>query len=143
MDITHQLNIKSSTETVYNAVATQNGVLGWWSKDCQVGEKEGESSLLKFDKQGKIVEMGFTTKTLVPGKKIVWECTENANPAWIGTEIVTVISGSETGASVMFSHAGFDEQWKGQEPFELTKGGWEHFIASLVSFCETGEGQPW
>lgn len=143
MDITHNLTIKASPKAIYNAVATQKGINGWWSKDCTVGETESDKSLLKFDKQGTIVEMGFKTIELIPCKKAVWECTENRNPAWLGTKIITEISEADGGSSVVFSHAGFDEKWKGQDGFEMTKGGWDHFVGSLVSFCEKGEGQPW
>ena len=144
MNITHQLKIKASPEVIYNAVATQEGIASWWSKDCNVGSSEGEKSLLKFNKEGTIVEMGFRTATLNPNKKVVWDCTENGNPAWIGTQIVTEISNAEDeGSQVTFSHAGFDEKWNGQEPFEMTKQGWGHFVNSLVSYCEKGVGQPW
>ncbi|GJM35883.1 MAG: hypothetical protein DHS20C18_48840 [Saprospiraceae bacterium] len=143
MDITHNLTIKASPEAIYNAVATKNGITGWWSKDCTVGETEGKKSLLKFNKEGTIVEMGFRTLTLIPNKKVVWECTENGNPAWLGTKIVTEISAAEGGSKVVFSHADFDEKWKGQDPFEMTKGGWKHFVSSLVAYCEEGVGQPW
>ena len=143
MDITHNLTINASAETIYKAVATQVGINGWWSKDCQVGETEGADSLLKFDKQGTIVEMGFRTEQLSPNQKAVWECTVNGNPAWIGTKIITEISAGDGGCSVHFSHAGFDEKWAGQDAFEMTKGGWDHFVSSLVSYCEKGEGQPW
>lgn len=143
MDITHNLEIKATPATIYNAVATEKGISSWWSKDCSVAETEGGNSVLKFDKQGAIVEMGFKTLSLAPNKKVVWECTENANPAWIGTKIITEISGRADGCSVVFSHAGFDEKWGGQDPFEMTKQGWEHFVSSLVSYCEKGEGQPW
>ena len=143
MDITHNLAIKASPEAVYQAVATEKGITGWWSKDCQVGEEEGEKSQLKFVKEGNTVEMGFQTDTLEPNRRVVWECTDNANPAWIGTKIITEISKTDEGSQVLFSHAGFDDKWKGQEPFEMTKGGWQHFVGSLVSYCEKGEGQPW
>lgn len=143
MDITHNLTIKASPEAIYNAVATKKGITGWWSKDCTIGAAEGAKSLLKFDKSGTIVEMGFRTLSLTPNKKVVWECTENGNPAWLGTKIVTEISATEGGSKVVFSHAGFDKKWAGQDPFEMTKTGWEHFVNSLVSYCEEGVGQPW
>ena len=143
MEIVHNLKINASAETIYNAVSTHVGIKGWWAKDCSVGESEGEGTLLKFNKDGKIVPMSFKTITLSPGEKVVWECTENVNPAWIGTKIITEITKTENGCNVIFSHTNFDEKWSGQEPFEMTKGGWEHFVASLTSFCETGSGQPW
>ncbi|MEM1137023.1 MAG: SRPBCC domain-containing protein [Bacteroidota bacterium] len=143
MDISHNIQINATAEKVYNAVATTKGISSWWSQDCVVGESEGNTSLLKFNKEGTIVEMGFQTETLVPNKKVVWECTENANPAWLKTKIVTEISQSENGCNVIFSHVDFDDKWKGQDPFEMTKQGWEHFVKSLVSYCEKGDGQPW
>lgn len=143
MDITHNLNINASAETIYNAVQSQNGISSWWAKDCTVGENVGENSHLKFDKQGTIVEMGFKTMALNPNKRVVWECISNPNPAWIGTTLTTEIESSDDGCNVVYTHGGFDEKWKGQDPFEMTKQGWQHFMASLVSFCEKGEGQPW
>lgn len=143
MEIKHDLRINAAAETIYKAFSSRTGMSGWWCKDSSVGENEGESSLLKFNKEGTIVPMDFKTETLVPNKKVVWECTKNGNPAWIGTKLITEISESESGCRVIFSHAGFDEKWKGQEPFEMTKQGWGHFIASLTSYCETGEGKPW
>ncbi len=143
MDITHNLAIKASSGTIYNAVASQLGIQGWWCKDSAVGENEGETSLLKFDKQGTIVEMGFKTVSLNPNEEVVWECVENANPAWLGTQIITLISVSDDGCQVQFSHANFDEKWAGQEAFTMTEGTWGHFMTSLVAYCEGGEGQPW
>ncbi len=87
--------------------------------------------------------MGFTTRDLQPKRRVEWECTENGNPAWIGTRIITEITPEQEGCKVVFSHAGFDPKWEGQEAFEMTKGTWGHFIDSLKSFCETGQGQPW
>lgn len=143
MDITHKLEIKASSEVIYRAVSTAEGIKGWWSADCSVGASEGSTSLLKFNKEGMLVEMGFATLSLDVNRKVVWECTAMPNPAWIGTQIITEITATDDGCEVVFSHAGFEEKWKGLEPFEQTKGTWNHFVNSLVSFCETGVGQPW
>jgi uncharacterized protein YndB with AHSA1/START domain len=143
MEIKHVLNIKATPETIYDAVSTENGIKGWWSADCSVGTTEGSSSLLKFDKQGMLVAMGFITLTLQTNEKVVWECISMPNPAWIGTKISTAISPGEDGCQVIFTHSNFDKKWAGLEPFEQTKGTWNHFVSSLVSFCEGGTGQPW
>ena len=146
MEITQNLTLQASPEVVFNAVATNQGIKSWWCKDSIVGEKEGHRSLLKFDKNkdGNIIEMLFRTETITPNKKVVWECIDNANPAWIGTKLVTEISEGVNGTEVLFSHTNFDAKWEGQDPFEMTKGGWLGvFIPSLASFCEAGTGQPW
>lgn len=143
MEIRFNLNINAKAADVYAAVSTQKGIENWWSKSCTVGEQVGEASHLKFDKQGTIVEMGFKTEKLEPNAKVVWSCTENPNPAWIGTDIIYEIQDKGNRTEVVFRHANFDEKWKGQEPFEMTKGGWEHFTQSLIDYCEKGAGQPW
>ena len=143
MDITHHLKINATPETIYKAVSTEQGMKGWWSKDCTVGESEGENSILKFDKQGTIVKMDFRTESLDLNKKVVWTCIGNGNPMWIDTKIVTEITATDEGCDVVFAHTAFDEKYKGQEGFEMIKQGWEHFVNSLTSFCENGTGQPW
>ncbi len=143
MDITHKLTIKADATTIYKAVATEKGIQGWWSKNSSVGETEGAKSLLKFVKEGTPIDMGFVTLALQHNQKVVWECHSMPNPAWIGTQIITEIHETAEGCDVVFSHAGFDLKWKGQDPFEQTKGTWQHFTQSLVSYCETGSGQPW
>ena len=143
MDITHHLKIKATATTIYDAVSSREGIKGWWSADCEVGTAVGSASTLKFNKQGTLVVMGFKTLELRPGKRVEWVCTAMPNPAWIGTKIITEIKELNGSCEVTFSHTGFDEKWKGQGPFEETKATWNHFINSLVSFCEGGEGQPW
>ncbi len=143
MDITHNLEIDATAETVYKAVATQEGITGWWSKDCAVGEKVGEKSLLKFNKEGTIVQMDFQTEELISGHKVVWKCIGNANPMWIDTQLVTTITPDGNRSKVVFSHANFDDKFGGDEAFEMIKQGWNHFVGSLTSYCEKGEGQPW
>lgn len=146
MEIKETLNVKASAETIYKAMSTDKGIKAWWCKTSLIGEKEGEYTLLKFDKNqdGNITDMAFVTETLEPNKKVVWNCVGNKNPAWVGTKIVVEVNGNGNNSEVVFTHTNFDEKWEGQDPFEMTKGGWlGHFVPSLVSFCETGEGNAW
>ena len=39
MDILHRVGIKASLADVYNALATPEGIAGWWTDDAQ-GESE-------------------------------------------------------------------------------------------------------
>ena len=143
MNITHELKLNAKPSSVFDAVSTEKGIQGWWCKNSKVGESEGSTSLLHFIKEGMAVDMGFETKVLNKDKKVIWECTSMPNPAWIGTKIVTEITPSSDGCEVVFSHADFDEKWKGQDAFEQTKGTWNHFVQSLKDYCEKGEGQAW
>jgi uncharacterized protein YndB with AHSA1/START domain len=145
MEIKNILAIKASAQMVFNAISTDKGVKGWWAKSSVIGEKEGKLTLLKFDKNkdGNITDMLFKTTELIPNKKLVWECVDNGNPAWIGTKITYELTEQNNETGLHFSHSDFDEKWKGKEPFEMTKGGWlGYFLPSLVSFCEMDNGHP-
>lgn len=143
MNIEHKLSIKASASSIYNALSTEKGISGWWAKKAEVATEVGGTSLLSFNKQGTIVEMSFQTILLEPNKKVVWKCIENANPAWLNTEIISEITAHGDVCEVNFTHAGFDSKWKDQEAFTMTKATWSHFMDSLRSFCEKGEGQAW
>ena len=41
VDILHKVGIKSSPLGVYNALATREGLCGWWTKDTQWDGKVG------------------------------------------------------------------------------------------------------
>jgi uncharacterized protein YndB with AHSA1/START domain len=143
MEITHELTINASAKTIFDAVSTAKGISGWWSADCTVGMNVGSESVLKFNKEGMVVTMGFKTLDVKPNSRVEWECIAMPNPAWIGTKVITEIEENGGSAKVVFKHADFDEKWKEQEAFEQTKATWNHFMASLVSYCESGVGQPW
>jgi hypothetical protein len=56
----------------------------------------------------------------------------------VGTTLSWAITPDGNGTEVSFEHAG----WKGDAPEPVVQG-WRHFVGSLRSFVETGEGQPW
>lgn len=143
MEIAHTIKFQVSAESVFKAVSTQNGVNGWWAKEGMVAEEVGKPSKLIFNKQGRLVEMGFETTALEENALVEWLCTENANPAWHGTKITYRISVSNEGCTLNFCHSNFDPKWNSHETFEMTKGGWQHFMNSLKKYCETGIGEPW
>jgi uncharacterized protein YndB with AHSA1/START domain len=139
VDILHRVGIKASLEDVYNALATPEGVAGWWTDDAQ-GQSEGGGTLtFRFSAGG--VEIGsFEIKVLelVPAQLVLWEVVEG--PAeWIGTTIRFELKQEDGYAIVLFKHQG----WK--EPVEFmhhcsTK--WAIFMMSLKSLVETGKGAP-
>ena len=53
--IKEKIIVRGSTEKVFDALTSNAGYNGWWSKDCQIAEKPGGESKLKFNKNGTIV----------------------------------------------------------------------------------------
>lgn len=138
-DILHRVGIKASVATVYQALATPEGVAGWWTEETTGDRQVGGAIKFRFTDQGR--ELGVFDAKIVelhPGKRVAWQVT--GGPAeWIGTKIVFDLKLEDDYTIVLFKHAG----WK--EPAEFmhhcsTK--WATFLMSLKSLCETGRGHP-
>jgi len=135
VDILHKVGIKSSPLGVYNALATREGLSGWWTKDTQWDGKVGSVISFRFGDRGfidvKVVELD-------PAKRVLWQVVDG--PAdWIGTKISFDLVQDDDFTLVFFKHQG----WK--EPVEFmhhcsTK--WAVFLLSLKSLLEAGKGAP-
>jgi len=136
--IKEKIIVRGSTEKVFDALTTNAGYRGWWSKDCQIAEKVGGESKLKFDKNGTIVSMRFRVDEVAPNKAVRWTCVGHDMDSWVGTTLDWALAPDGNSTEVSFEHAG----WKGEAPEPVVQG-WRHFLGSLRSFVETGEGQPW
>jgi hypothetical protein len=135
VDILHRVGAVAPLDTVYQAVATPEGLAGWWTTDT-VGKAEvGSPLVLRFGERG-----GFDMEVLEldPAGHVRWRVT--GGPAeWVGTEIDWRLDQRGDYTIVQFGHEG----WR--EPVEFmyhcsTK--WASFLLSLKQFVETGQGRP-
>ncbi len=136
-DFTSVKTIAANPEQVLVALTTPEGVAGWW------GATSGSAAQV-----GDVLEVGFGSSRVVtmdvaslePGR-IEW-FVERAphTPEWDGTTIVFELTpkGSET--ELHFRHVGLVPQF---ECYEMCFAGWTHYLASLVAYAETGEGNPY
>ena len=133
-DILHRVGIKSSVDETYKALATRDGLAGWWTTNTQGVSNVGEVLQFRFGAGGfdmKVLE-------LQPARRVLWEVIDGPNE-WIGTRISWDLRQDGDSAIVLFKHEG----WK--EPVEFmhhcsTK--WAIFLMSLKSLVETGKGAP-
>jgi len=139
IDILHRVGVKAPLDEVYKALATREGIAGWWTTDTTGDSKVGGMLKTLFSVDGKVLG-GFdlAVRELVPGKRVLWQVIEG--PAeWIGTKIDFQLRQEGAYSIVMFKHEG----WK--QPVEFmhhcsTK--WAIFLMSLKSLVETGKGNP-
>jgi len=141
MDILHRVGIKASADEVYKALATRDGLAGWWTTNTQGDSNSKLGGVIKFRFSADGREIGgFDTKVLElrPAERVLWEVIDG--PAeWIGTKVSFELKQDGDYAIVLFKHAG----WK--EPVEFmhhcsTK--WATFLMSLKALVETGKGAP-
>jgi uncharacterized protein YndB with AHSA1/START domain len=139
VDILHRVGIKAPREKVYQALATREGVAGWWTADTQGESKVGGVLEALFTVDGKLIgRFDIEVLALEPAKRVLWQVVEGP-PEWIGTRIGFELRQEGEYSIVLFKHEG----WK--EPVEFmhhcsTK--WAIYLMSLKSLVETGKGQP-
>lgn len=135
VNILHQVGVVAPFDDAYRAVATPEGVAGWWSVDTTGKSEVGGRLAVRFGDDG-----GFDLDILEldPAGRVRWRVTDG--PAeWIGTEINWRLEQRDRYTIVQFTHEG----WR--EPTELmhqcsTK--WATFLMSLKALVETGRGRP-
>ncbi|MEO3814936.1 SRPBCC domain-containing protein [Sphaerisporangium sp. B11E5] len=135
VDILHRVGVVAPLDDVYRAVATPEGIAGWWTADT-VGKSEvGGQLVLRFGEVG-----GFDMEVLEldPSGSVRWRVTDGPEE-WIGTEVGWRFDQRAEYTIVLFEHVG----WR--EPVEFmhhcsTK--WAMFLMSLKEFVESGRGRP-
>lgn len=134
VDILHRVGVKSSLEDTYKALATREGLAGWWTNNTQGKSEIGGVLQFRFGAGGfdmKVLELD-------PKGRVLWQVIEG--PAeWIGTKVSFDLKKDGDFTIVLFKHQGWSE------PVEFmahcsTK--WAVFLMSLKSLVETGEGAP-
>ncbi len=136
--IQKSITIDADAAAVYDALATPDGYRGWWCRNSAIADWEGGQSMLHFVKDGQPVTMTFRVDELAPSTGVRWTCVSNDAPPWIGTQLAWSVKSASAGVEVALEHSGWSDA-----PHEAVAQGWDHFMASLKQFVETGEGQPW
>jgi uncharacterized protein YndB with AHSA1/START domain len=139
VDILHRVGIKASSEEVYRALATRDGLAGWWTIYTQGDSKLGGAINFRFSIDGREIG-GCDVKVLElrPAERVLWQIVEG--PAeWIGTKVSFELKQEGDYSIVLFKHA----DWR--EPVEFmnhcsTK--WAVFLMRLKALVETGKGTP-
>jgi uncharacterized protein YndB with AHSA1/START domain len=135
-DILHSIGIQSPPASVYNALATREGLANWWTSDTQGNSKVGGVVKFRFGDRGFI---DMKVRELEPAKRVAWEVVGGPE-AWIGTEVIWDLRQEDGSTVLLFKHQGW------QEPVEFmhhcsTK--WAVFLMGLKSLVEKGRGDPW
>jgi uncharacterized protein YndB with AHSA1/START domain len=141
VDIIHRVGIKAPAAKVYDALATVDGVAGWWTKETTGKSRVGGVITVRFRDHGAETEKGRMDLDVVklnPGKEVHWRVSAGP-PEWIGTDVTFNLSQEGEYTVLLFGH----RNWR--EPVEFmahcsTK--WATFLLSLRELVETGRGKP-
>ena len=124
---TKRLALHAPRPRITAAVATLEGIRGWWTPIVAGSAAPGGELHLGFVGMDEHVVMRVEHS----GAGVRWTCLEHTGaPSWRGS-IVTL---EPSDGALELRHDGV--------PSELVRPGWERFLASLAGFVERGEGAP-
>ena len=133
-EIRHNVTINATSEKVYEAITTQEGLANWWAKQTIAKSEVGFVNIFTFGTFRN--EMKVTM--LNPNRKVEWHCI-NSLEEWIGTNISFDLEEKNGRTILRFAHSG----WKAiTDIFAGCNYDWGRFMTSLKLFCETGTGTP-
>ena len=142
VDILHRVGIKASSQEVFKALATRDGLAGWWTTDTKGDSDSKPGGVIKFRFSADGRELGgFDMKVLElrPAARVLWQVIEG--PAeWIGTKVSFELKQEGDYAIVLFKH----QDWK--EPVEFMHHcttAWAYFLLSAKHGLEDGQATPW
>ena len=140
VNIIHRVGIKAPLQKVYEALATIEGIAGWWTKDTTGISQVGKTIVVRFHSpDGKeIGSMNMEVRSLEPGKKVHWMFTAGPEE-WVGTDATFDLQQDEEYTIVMFGHRNWREEVEFKAHCSMK---WAIFMLSLKELVETGKGRP-
>ena len=136
--IVEELTIEAAPQRVWGAITQQDEIVQWWAYEARVKPEVGSLAEFRFS-QGTFV-IQFEVAELDEGSKVHWISRQGpATGHWKGTSVTWQLTPVQNGTQVVFNHDRFAQV---DERYELTRAWWEHFLASLKSYLETGKGTP-
>src|SRR5687767_839637 len=104
-EILLRVPVDAEAKTIYESVATTDGVNGWWSNHTE--GPEGVGSTMKVAFPDAPITFDFEVTEEVPGERVAWRCLAGP-PEWIGTEVHFDMQTDDEGStSVLFTHEGW------------------------------------
>ena len=136
-DIRHRVAISAPLGSVYEAVATTEGISEWWTRDGVEGESSEGSNLRFYFGEPEPAAVMEITRLNADGQ-VAWNCVGGAED-WIGTKLSFDLTETDGETVVLFTHA----DWRSPSEFMAhCSARWAYFLLSLKGLLETGKGTP-
>jgi uncharacterized protein YndB with AHSA1/START domain len=133
-DIMHLIKIHASSERVYQAITTADGIRQWWTRDAAIDAKVGGAG--EFGFYGKRFVAKVTVEELNPTTRVRWKV---ANSAWQGNDIEFNLKADGNDTTLLFAHRGFP---RADEGYASATTRWGFYLLSLKRYLQTGKGTP-
>jgi uncharacterized protein YndB with AHSA1/START domain len=137
-DYARTLTIDTPRERVFDAVATLEGLAGWWTTLVDGRAEPGGEITFRFEGLDEQIVMRVD-EARTP-ELLVWTCLEHSgHPEWEGTRVAFEIEELNEGSLLRFRHDGLLPTL---DCYDVCESGWERFLASIADYAESGKGNP-
>lgn len=133
-DVMHLIKIHASSERVYKAITTADGIRQWWTRDAAIEPRLG--AVGEFGFYGKRFVAKVTVEELDPVNRVRWKVT---NSAWQANDIEFALRADGNDTTLLFAHRGFP---RADEGFASATTRWGFYLLSLKRYLQTGQGTP-
>jgi uncharacterized protein YndB with AHSA1/START domain len=128
--------VAASPDAVLAALRTTAGVTDWWGPATGSAEAGGTFDV-SFLNGRQVIRMDVEPTS---HRRVVWSVDSSPlTPDWAGTAIVFEVEDAGDGTTIHFRHQGLTPEL---ECYDMCHEGWTHYLASLVSYLESGQGHP-
>lgn len=129
--------VDADPSKLYEAVATSEGVNGWWSNHTE--GPAGKGSTMKVAFPDAPITFDFEVTDEIPDRRVTWSCLSGP-PEWVGTDVAfDVQTDGDGNTSVLFAHDGWVTT---DESFPFIAYSWAQILPRLKKLAETGERSP-
>ena len=134
-EIVHKISIKAPPASVYEALATADGIARWWTTVTKGDSTPGKTLTMSFGPNDALMRV----EALEPGKRVAWEGVTSPQD-WIGTKVSFDLTPDGENTTLRFAHRGWNAERS--EFMSHCSMQWAIFLLSLRELVETGKGRP-
>jgi uncharacterized protein YndB with AHSA1/START domain len=135
-----ELVIRAAPDRVFDALTSREGIVGWWASSVQgLTNTPGDEMVHGFS--GLDEEIRLRVDVAKRASLVGWTCISHSGlPEWRNTRMEFEFRNAANGTTLLcFQHAGLLPVLVCCDECESV---WNHFLASLVAYAETGTGAP-
>jgi hypothetical protein len=133
-----RMPVEAEPKTIYEGVATSEGVNGWWSDRTE--GLDGLGTTMKVAIPDAPITFDFEVTEEVPGERVAWRCLSGP-PEWVGTTVsFDVQTDADGNNSVLFAQDGWATT---EESFPFIAFSWAQILPRLKKLAESGERDPY
>lgn len=134
--ILHTVDIGAAPEAVYQAIATEAGLSGWWTATVEAEERVGSVIDFRF---GATFNPDMKITALESPRLITWTCVGGHEP-WMDNHFRFEIEPRGDGCALFFTQEYAQEL--SDEEYGRYNYNWGYYLESLRRLVETGRGTP-